>query len=406
MSNKVRRIPLILAILILGIAATALISSIFADEIFPEYSPSHRGFHTAVEAGCFSCHSLDGETGSPNPVSQNIIDNVPSLTGERHSITELRQWIENGISEERSKSDSYLQSREQKILKMPAYKSRLNPDEIDDLVAYLALMQYGRSSVPGDSPAAKGERLARKYSCFTCHGELGQGGVENPKSLKGYIPGFFGTDFRALTQNGNREHIRQWILDGRSEFFWNQGFAGIYPSRYFTNRQAIQMPAYKGVIPEEDVEILIDYLVELMNLGPINAEKLQEYESLTESSGEQESISAPQNSTGSNQAAVKGLEILKEHCFDCHGEEKQRSRYRLDSREAAIQGGEISDFLGQTALNPGDSDNSMLIRYVEATEEIPSEEIYPMPPGQRSKLNREQIQILKKWIDAGFEWPR
>jgi len=79
--------------------------------------------------------------------------------------------------------------------------------------------------------------------------------------------------------------------------------------------------------------------------------------------------------------------------------------YRLDSREAAIQGGEISDFLGQTALIPGDSDSSMLIRYVEATEEIPSEEIYPMPPGQRPKLNQEQIQIVRKWIDAGFEWP-
>lgn len=396
MSTQIKWLPLSIAGVLVIIAIVALASSIFADEIFPEYSPSHRGFLVAVDAGCFSCHS-----GASNPSAENSSDTVPLLSEDRHSPDELRQWIEDGITKEKAESKSYLEARDAKALKMPAYKDRLSGNEIEDLIAYLALFQYTPARTE-KTTGSKGEQLARKYSCFTCHGELGQGGIENPRSLKGYIPGFFGTDFRALTQNGNREDIREWILEGRSRFFWDQGFAGIFPGRYFTNRQAIQMPAYEGIIPENEVEVLVDYLIETMDKGPLTSEDIFHMESIIPG---KEAETSARTDLNPKDLASAGFKIIEEHCMDCHGPEKQRSRYRLDSREEAVEGGEISDFLSRPALVPMKANESLLIQYVEATEEIPSEEIYPMPPGKRPKLTEEQKTILRAWIDTGFEWP-
>ncbi|UCF35641.1 MAG: c-type cytochrome [Acidobacteriota bacterium] len=279
MKNEIRLFPLILAAGLVLVAVGMFITVFFSNEIFPEYSPAHRGELVAMEAGCFSCHGTVDGLASPNPVPSTPLDGfrpVHSMFEDRQPLDELSQWIENGISDRRAASPEYLERRSRKTLKMPGYKQSLNPFELQDLKAYVALMQYRRSSREKGSEH-RGEQLARQLACFTCHGELGQGGIENPASLKGYIPGFFGTDFRALTQNGDREDLRQWILDGRSEFFWNQGFAGFYPGQYFTERQAIQMPAYRDRISDEDLEILVDYLIELMELGPLDAEGLFKY---------------------------------------------------------------------------------------------------------------------------------
>lgn len=85
--------------------------------------------------------------------------------------------------------------------------------------------------------------------------------------------------------------------------------------------------------------------------------------------------------------------ILEENCFRCHGERRQRSEYRLDSREAAIKGGEI----GQ-AIVVGKSAKSSLIRYVAGLEED-----MEMPPSG-DPLTPEQIGLLRAWIDQGLEW--
>ena len=52
--------------------------------------------------------------------------------------------------------------------------------------------------------------------------------------------------------------------------------------------------------------------------------------------------------------------ILKGRCFACHGEQLQLRKLRLDQRADAIRGGES----GVPAIVPGDSANSLLIRYV------------------------------------------
>jgi hypothetical protein len=88
--------------------------------------------------------------------------------------------------------------------------------------------------------------------------------------------------------------------------------------------------------------------------------------------------------------------ILEKSCAKCHGAEKPKSKYRVDSREAMIKGGESEE----AAIIPGKSEKSPLIHYVgDLVEDM------EMPPTDKRdkypKLTAEQIGILRAWIDQG-----
>ena len=78
--------------------------------------------------------------------------------------------------------------------------------------------------------------------------------------------------------------------------------------------------------------------------------------------------------------------ILEEHCFDCHGEDKQKSRMRLDSAVGILRGGES----GEPFIVAGKSAESYLLRRV--THENPKE---AMPP-KGSRLTAEEVAVLRK----------
>ncbi|MBL9139342.1 MAG: DUF1553 domain-containing protein [Verrucomicrobiales bacterium] len=87
--------------------------------------------------------------------------------------------------------------------------------------------------------------------------------------------------------------------------------------------------------------------------------------------------------------------LFSQHCLGCHGQEKQRSAYRLDNRSIAIGGGES----GQPAILPGQSKQSRLLQMVRG--ELPD---LRMPP-KGDPLSNEQIELLRRWIDQGAVWP-
>jgi WD40 repeat protein len=86
--------------------------------------------------------------------------------------------------------------------------------------------------------------------------------------------------------------------------------------------------------------------------------------------------------------------ILAANCIKCHGPEKQKSGYRLDSRDAAIKGGD-----GGAAIVPGKSAESPLVKFVAGLDE---EMI--MPPPKAEMLSKEQVGLLRAWIDQGVQW--
>jgi hypothetical protein len=87
--------------------------------------------------------------------------------------------------------------------------------------------------------------------------------------------------------------------------------------------------------------------------------------------------------------------ILERSCWKCHGPQKQKGGLRFDRRQGAITTGDS----GKKAIAPGHADDSELIRRVEAANADAR-----MPP-KSEPLSREQIKVLRAWIDQGAIWP-
>ena len=87
--------------------------------------------------------------------------------------------------------------------------------------------------------------------------------------------------------------------------------------------------------------------------------------------------------------------IFRERCGACHGPSVQTSGLRLDQRDAALRGG----YSGRAIL-PHDSAQSPLVHRVASGEQA-----YRMPPAG-PRLTREEVGILRAWIDQGAAWGR
>ncbi len=93
---------------------------------------------------------------------------------------------------------------------------------------------------------------------------------------------------------------------------------------------------------------------------------------------------------------VKDIQpILQAQCVSCHGEEKDRSDYRLDVKSIALTGGASH----APNIIPGQSADSPLIRFVAGLD--PEKR---MPP-KGDPLPPEDVSRLRRWIDDGAVWP-
>ena len=84
---------------------------------------------------------------------------------------------------------------------------------------------------------------------------------------------------------------------------------------------------------------------------------------------------------------IRPLLIAK--CTECHGEQKQEAKLRLDSREALLAGGDSGP-----ALVPGDPEKSLLIQAVRDTDKD-----LQMPPEE--KLTAAHIADLEALATTG-----
>ena len=207
------------------------------NRIYPESAPIARGAAYAETRGCFGCH---GDPGNPLPDANDTeCSNVNRISGH------------------------------------PDYTV-----DCSDVMAYFEALRLrrnidARAHVNADGALIGGEQLVRKYHCFQCHGQLGQGGFENAKSLKGYVPGYFGDDFKTLTNNADPDSVREWIMHGLDPDIVATPILGRI-AEFFFRRQAIHMPSYKSLEPGE-IEILVNYVISINQFGPMTAETVRSY---------------------------------------------------------------------------------------------------------------------------------
>lgn len=94
---------------------------------------------------------------------------------------------------------------------------------------------------------------------------------------------------------------------------------------------------------------------------------------------------------------LKILPLLKQKCLGCHGEKPDRLRgdYDVRTREALLKGGESE----KAAIVPGHPEKSPLYQAIQWKNDL------EMPPKENDRLDKEQIELIRRWIIAGAPWP-
>ena len=220
--------------LVIAAAATLLVQGL---RLLPESSTVARGSAAANSQGCIDCH------GRPEP----------------------------GFPD-----DAYLSCASAIIDASDRHYDGL----CSDLLAYFEVVRLKRTfsrraSSDDQNRLLQGESLARQYNCFQCHGELGQGGFRNAGALKGYIPGYFGTDFMRLTRGADPDSVRAWIREGVDPTLISHGVDGAL-AKFFIERQAVAMPIFAS-LPDESIRVLTDYVLTLNHLGAMDAKAIRAY---------------------------------------------------------------------------------------------------------------------------------
>lgn len=88
--------------------------------------------------------------------------------------------------------------------------------------------------------------------------------------------------------------------------------------------------------------------------------------------------------------------ILNKHCLSCHGGVRQQSELSFLTREEALLPAES----GLHAIVPGQPEQSELLKRI--SHEDPD---YRMPP-EGSGLKKEEIDLIRKWIEQGAKWEK
>ncbi len=86
--------------------------------------------------------------------------------------------------------------------------------------------------------------------------------------------------------------------------------------------------------------------------------------------------------------------IFQQHCYKCHGPGKDQGGLSLATRSLALDGGDNGQMiaLGKSALSP-------LVQRIAGLDDGTV-----MPP-EGERLTREQIGLIRAWIDQGLAWP-
>jgi mono/diheme cytochrome c family protein len=272
-------------------AALITATVVFQIERRPEFSEIARGRTLAVANGCFACHGTSDADSRVNrrQVSPGIwkSKSIPTFWDngiDRRDV--LVDWITHGVPKDEADAHRKL------LIQMPAYEKFMTAPDIEAVAAWILsegirLSQSATENAASELPASEdairqldrdhllavGDRLSRRHGCYQCHGEFGQGGIENPASFKGYIPGFFGADFMKLTNHADPAEILHWIDSGRGKEI-ESGALGSLAKKYL-DHQAIGMPAYRDQLTTLEKTALVEYLLLLNQEGALSAKKLE-----------------------------------------------------------------------------------------------------------------------------------
>lgn len=89
--------------------------------------------------------------------------------------------------------------------------------------------------------------------------------------------------------------------------------------------------------------------------------------------------------------------ILSDNCFQCHGPDKstRMAELRLDTQEDAF-----AKRPKGTTIVPGDAQASLLYQRIANEDQL----LRMPPPFSKKRLEDDEVEVLRKWIDEGASW--
>jgi mono/diheme cytochrome c family protein len=127
---------------------------------------------------------------------------------------------------------------------MRAFTGRISKGTMRRLVSGSEV--YAGLITVSDEPEVRiGLTIAGEMGCFDCHGPMGAGGVANPGTVGGQVPGFYGTSF--TRQSKSLDGIEGIVRDGRpARRAWWMPW----------KRPALDMPAYGDRLDSVEIQLL------------------------------------------------------------------------------------------------------------------------------------------------------
>jgi mono/diheme cytochrome c family protein len=112
----------------------------------PEAGEAAEGWRAAERLGCFTCHGPGGRVDRPNPGS--LMGYVPAWDGRDfpelvRDDAELREWILDGAPDRLLENPLARRFLERQVLKMPAYRGRVESSEVEAIAAYIRWLREG-----------------------------------------------------------------------------------------------------------------------------------------------------------------------------------------------------------------------------------------------------------------------
>ena len=215
MKNAIR------CVMLLGLIVTT------APNVFAASPQAYEGRRLYVSY-CQLCHGVDGKGDGPLARAMEISPADLRTTVRSRSDTILTKIITGeGRQTITGRNRHNLLSEA-----MPEWKDVFDKSQVSALIAYLRFLSRSNHELAGDPEL--GMRLYQKY-CQVCHGEEGDG--------DGIMTGLMGispmdhTNPNETNQLSN-EILADSILDGKGRY----------------------MPAWRGVLTQEDVDALVSYI--------------------------------------------------------------------------------------------------------------------------------------------------
>jgi len=143
---------------------------------------------------------------------------------------------------------------------------------------------------------------------------------------------------------------------------------------------------------------ILNHLRRIIGSEPVKTEKTDTPDRTvkTEKTEEKPLLKVSEISSNKVDFAKDIAPMIQAACFKCHGGEKVKGKFKMNTKKDAFDGGDTGK-----AILPG---KPALSKFFTSLTD-PDEDILMPPPKEKVRPSQEQIEKVRRWIEQGADWP-